>query len=474
MAAEREVKVVVKTRAEMQGVEITNQKLGEMAKGMAKSNQELQGSYKKLSEEEVQNALKTEQLTTKKSALLAAFKGLKNDIPGVGLLLGALRNPLTAIGAAFMAVRAAVLSYKASIDAAFERQASLSRAIDAIDFAKIARESAEESKKFAASLIEVDTAAKQALASLDQFTKMAEGLKGIQDKVAEADKAAKIQGIQNAVERGEMTQEEGANAIGAVEGMARERKGTIRRAATSKEVNEIDRQRALLQSRRASLQSGIPTQDQIAGAKGLVETAEAGLQNKKSIYEEDLKKFTPEIQDLEAGVAYQRSGLVGKLYGLTPMGMAERVRLKKLKGKLADSFEGYQTADRTRNIEVQNLKEMEERRSSKGTEIKEINQSLDRLKKQRDDLLLQSGLADSEAGALRPFQFADDSERVEKGRIEDRRKAARIQARNNAAGEDFLKEFSDYVLRGEMTWKAAEQILRNVNFGKKADRINDQ
>lgn len=474
--AEREVKVKVKLIGEQVGID-PGSKLDELTKRAAHNNKELQGSYKALTREEVDQAVATEKLTGKKSKLLEAFKNLRNDVPGVGMILNALRNPLTAIGAAFMAAKSAVDAYKASMDRAAERQAAITGIIERQDFDQIARDSAASTREWRDSLQELETTAKASMEAIEKLRTMAEGAAGIKQKVATARAQAEIAQINQQVESGAMTKEEGARRIAAINARAAREGQAARRESTVSQVKVIDEQMAALEARRAGLLQSAPTEQEVTSLQGRVKQASDIAVERKKQADEARADYGPRIRDAEAGVASTKSTFAGKLMNAVTLGLYgfdERDKLRALQGWLAPFEEDERLATSTERSEKEALEAALAKRGAIGSEVQGINQTLTGLRGRRESLLVTQGLADSEAGALRPFTQRLDAVTIQNAQSQDAARAAQIQAEANRNGSSFLSGLEGAAGEWNRTMERAAAIMKNSSDAARAARLNDQ
>lgn len=478
--ADREVKVKVKLIGEQVGVD-PNSKLAELTKRVQSANADLEGSYKQLSREEVDNALASEKLTEKKSKLLAAFKGLRNDVPGLGLILNALKNPLTAIAAGFALAKSAVDAYTAKVNEAFARQQAVTRAMEGLDFTQIARDSAKAAAEWATQINEVASASQRALKQLDELKTMSEGRSGILGKVAQARARSEIAAVQEQVDSGAMSKEEGARRIAAINARAERETQAAQRQGVREQVGAIDQQTATLEARRAGLLKSAPTDKEMEVLRMRASMAATRKEAELPGIEEQIKQAKDALAESDAFLASRGpiSGFVQDAKNLLlPSfmggGPTEAKRNRDWRGWLQELERDREITLGTASSEAQALAEAEARRANIGREVGEIDKTLGSLRGRRQSILTQQGLAESESAALRPFVAAENEVGFRRARGQDMASLAQKQAQANAAGGEFLSGLRELIDQQVLTMEQARDIIRRGNSQNGAGRINDQ
>lgn len=478
--AEREVKVKVKLIGEQVGID-PGSKLDELTKRAAQSNKELEGSYKQLTREEVDQAIATEKLTGNKSKLLAAFKGLRNDVPGLAIILNALKNPLTAIAAGFGLAKSAVDAYAARVNEAFARQQAVTRALEAMDFSAIARESAKAAEEWAKQIRAVASAAKQALDELEALKVMTEGRSGIVGKVVQARARTQIAAVQDQVSSGAITREEGARRIAAINERAEREGAAVQREAVAEQTRGIDATIAELEGRRARVIAGAPSDREMESLRLRAATISTRKEGELPGIEEELKKAKEALADSDAFMAGRGpiSGFFADAKNLLlPSflggGPTESARNRAWRARVNELSRDRETLLGTFASETGLFSSAEARRAAAGKEVGEIDSALTGLRSRRSSMIVTQGLADSEAAALRPFTQAQAEIGFRGARAQDSQTAAQAQARINSEGGQFLGALSDLVERQIITMQQAREVVERANEAAAALRINDQ
>lgn len=476
--AEREVKVKVKLIGELGGIDPVKN-LDELKKRVAQQNKELEGSYHTLTQKEVDNAVATEKLTGKKSKLIEAFKRLGSEVPVVGGLLAALRNPITAVGAAFAASKMLIEAWAAKINEASARYEAFTRAMESLDFKAIAEANRKAAAEWAAELNQVGSAAQEAVKALEVLKVMTEGTAGIKQKVATARAQAEIAQVNQQVESGAMTREEGARRIAAINARAAREGQDARRESTVSQVGAIDRQMAALEARRKGLIAGAPSDAQMNELRLRNEAAEKRKEDVEGI-KTALKKAQADYDasNMEmSGSGPVARGFIDMAYGLLPEfmgGGTVRGKNQRARRRVEELQADLNAAQGTIKSEQDLFTAAQERRATVGKEVGEIDSTLGGLRGRRESLIVTQGIADSEAGALRPFAQQQNEIGFRTARSQDAARAAQVQAEANRSGAAFISSLQGAAGEWNRTMDRASQIMRNTGEAARAARLNDQ
>lgn len=160
----------------------------------------------------------TELLSAKKSKLIAGFKALGHEIPIIGALIRAAKNPFTLLGFGIAAVVAVVYQFIESINA----MAKEIRKFDSINLAlrnwqEVAAQAAASNREFAASITAIVKSTETVEEKFNKTKDIISKTFGVESQLAEKNKVLELAQVDKEVAAGRMSPAQGAAVKAGIE-----------------------------------------------------------------------------------------------------------------------------------------------------------------------------------------------------------------------------------------------------------------